>query len=78
MVNCVCATLPVSEVSDPWGGGPYAWQVDGTIFICINAVLPGVTVMNTEKPRYRLPRSYRIARPKLPTKIQETVPAPGT
>ena len=43
-VNAVCASLPGTEVSDPWGGGHDAWKVGGKMFACIGAVLPGVAV----------------------------------
>ena len=44
IVNCICATLPGAEVSDPWGGGHDAWKVGGKMFASIGAVTPGVAV----------------------------------
>ncbi|TNF18759.1 MAG: MmcQ/YjbR family DNA-binding protein [Rhodobacteraceae bacterium] len=43
-VNKVCATLPGSEVSDPWGGGHDAWKVGGKMFACIGSMGTGVSV----------------------------------
>ena len=40
----ICAALPGSEVSDPWGGGHDAWKVAGKMYACIGAVTPGVAI----------------------------------
>ena len=43
-VNALCATLPGTEVSDPWGGGHDTWKVGGKMFASIGAVTPAVSV----------------------------------
>jgi predicted DNA-binding protein (MmcQ/YjbR family) len=43
-VNAICAALPGTELSDPWGGGHDAWKVGGKMFACIGAIAPGVSV----------------------------------
>ncbi|MFK7879517.1 MmcQ/YjbR family DNA-binding protein [Roseobacter sp.] len=47
-VEAVCATLPGSEKSDPWGGGHDAWKVGGKMYACIGAKLPGVSVKTAD------------------------------
>ncbi|WP_110030711.1 MmcQ/YjbR family DNA-binding protein [Hoeflea marina] len=36
-VNRICAALPGSEKSDPWGGGHDCWKVGGKMFAVIGA-----------------------------------------
>jgi predicted DNA-binding protein (MmcQ/YjbR family) len=43
-VNSYCATLPGTEVSDPWGGGHDAWKVGGKMFASVGAITPAVAV----------------------------------
>ena len=44
IVNCICATLPGAEVSDPWGGGHDAWKVGGKMFASRGALQTGTSV----------------------------------
>ena len=37
MVNLICAKLPGSAWSDPWGGGHDAWKVGGKLFAVVGA-----------------------------------------
>lgn len=37
MVNQICAKLPGSAWSDPWGGGHDAWKVGGKLFAVVGA-----------------------------------------
>ena len=37
MVNQICAKLPGSTWSDPWGGGHDAWKVGGKLFAVVGA-----------------------------------------
>lgn len=43
-VSDICAALPGTSVSDPWGGGHNAWKVGEKMFACIGSVTPGVAV----------------------------------
>ena len=43
-VNAFCASLPGSELSDPWGGGHDAWKVGGKMYACIGTMNAGVSV----------------------------------
>ena len=47
-VNAFCATLPGSEVWDPWGGGHDTWKVGGKMYASMGAVLPGVSVKTAD------------------------------
>ncbi len=47
-VSSICAPLPGSEKSDPWGGGHDAWKIGGKMFACIGATLPGIAVKCTD------------------------------
>jgi predicted DNA-binding protein (MmcQ/YjbR family) len=42
--NRIAASLPGTEVSDPWGGGHDAWKVGGKMFACVGAMREGVNV----------------------------------
>ncbi|WP_106607877.1 MmcQ/YjbR family DNA-binding protein [Shimia abyssi] len=43
-VNQICASLPGTECSDPFGGGHDAWKVGGKMFACIGSAGTGVSV----------------------------------
>lgn len=38
LVNTICAALPGSVWSDPWGGGHDAWKVGGKLYAVVGAV----------------------------------------
>lgn len=44
IVNTICAALPGTQVSDPWGGGHDCWKVGGKMFAVIGALTPAVSV----------------------------------
>lgn len=43
-VNRICAALPGTEHSDPWGGGHDCWKVGGKMFAVTGAVNDSVSV----------------------------------
>lgn len=43
-INAYCATLPGSEVSDPWGGGHDCWKVGGKTYVFMGTENKGMSV----------------------------------
>lgn len=43
-VNGICAAMPGTSCSDPWGGGHVCWKVGGKMFAVIAAINPTVSV----------------------------------
>jgi predicted DNA-binding protein (MmcQ/YjbR family) len=54
LVNTHCATLPVAQVSDPWGGGHDAWKVGGKMFAVVGVMEDGVSVKCADTDTARL------------------------
>jgi len=49
MTNKICASLPGTENSDPWGAGEGGdghdvWKIGGKMFACVGSKIPGVSV----------------------------------
>lgn len=42
-VNAICAVLPGSELSDPWGGGHCCWKIGGKMYASVGALNAGVS-----------------------------------